>query len=271
MLIKEFRVVLPLTVEEYQVAQLYAVAEASKNETGGGEGIEVLKNEPYKDKPLLDGKYSNGQYTYKIYRLASKVPAFIRYLAPQGSLEVHEEAWNAYPYCRTVVTNPDYMKENFKIVIETLHAEGATDKFNAHMLPEDKLRQRDVVTIDIAHDKIAPKDYKQEEDPKLFCSEKTGRGPLTDPKWMDQVKPVMTCYKLVTCEFKWLGLQTKIESFIMDAERKLFTNFHRQVFCWMDRWHGLTIEDIRLLEDRTKEELAQQIKSGELRGTRGSD
>ena len=38
MLIKEFRVILPMTVEEYQVAQLYAVAEASKNETGGGEG-----------------------------------------------------------------------------------------------------------------------------------------------------------------------------------------------------------------------------------------
>ena len=36
MLIKEFRVILPMTVEEYQVAQLYAVAEASKNETCAG-------------------------------------------------------------------------------------------------------------------------------------------------------------------------------------------------------------------------------------------
>lgn len=44
---------MPLTVEEYQVAQLYSVAEASKNETGGGEGIEVLKNEPFQDYPLL--------------------------------------------------------------------------------------------------------------------------------------------------------------------------------------------------------------------------
>ena len=39
MLIKEYRVILPMTVEEYQVAQLYSVAEASKNETGGGEGM----------------------------------------------------------------------------------------------------------------------------------------------------------------------------------------------------------------------------------------
>lgn len=42
---------------QYQVAQLYSVAEASKNETGGGEGIEVLKNEPFDNYPLL-GKYS---------------------------------------------------------------------------------------------------------------------------------------------------------------------------------------------------------------------
>jgi hypothetical protein len=31
----------------------------------------------------------------------------------------------------------------------------------------------------------------------------------------------------------------------------------RQVFCWIDRWHGLTMEDIRAIEDKTKEELDQ--------------
>lgn len=89
---------------QYQVAQLFSVAEASKDNTGGGEGIEVLKNEPFNNYPLLGGKYNSGQYTYKIYHLASKVPAFIRLLAPKGSLEIHEEAWNAYPYCKTVIT-----------------------------------------------------------------------------------------------------------------------------------------------------------------------
>ncbi|XP_035230208.1 phosphatidylinositol transfer protein beta isoform-like [Stegodyphus dumicola] len=70
MIIKEFRVILPITVEEYQVGQLYSVAEASKNETGGGEGIEVLKNEPFENVPLLGGRFNKGQYTYKIYHLA---------------------------------------------------------------------------------------------------------------------------------------------------------------------------------------------------------
>ena len=56
-----------------QVAQLYSVAMASKNETGGGVGVEVLKNEPYENVPLLNGKFTKGQYTHKIYHLASKV------------------------------------------------------------------------------------------------------------------------------------------------------------------------------------------------------
>lgn len=37
----------------------------------------------------------------------------------------------------------------------------------------------------------------------------------------------------------------------------MFCVLLRQVFCWMDRWHGLTMEDIRAIEDKTKDELDQ--------------
>ena len=47
-----------------------------------------------------------------VFFVKSKVPWWIRKLAPKGTLEMHEEAWNAYPYCKTVLTNPDYMKVN---------------------------------------------------------------------------------------------------------------------------------------------------------------
>lgn len=36
-----------------------------------------------------------------ISKFCSKVPAFVRMLAPEGALNIHEKAWNAYPYCRT--------------------------------------------------------------------------------------------------------------------------------------------------------------------------
>lgn len=76
-MIYEFRIPLPVSVEEYKVAQLYMVAQASRDNTGGGEGVEVLKNEPYDntDGHLGRAEYSGveiprnkGQYTLKKVR-----------------------------------------------------------------------------------------------------------------------------------------------------------------------------------------------------------
>ena len=46
---------------------------------------------------------------------------------------------------------------------------------------------REVVLIDIGNDNIKSSDYKPDEDPKKFKSQKTGRGPLTTPKWWKDV------------------------------------------------------------------------------------
>lgn len=269
--LKEYQIALPISVEEYHIGQLYAVAEASKNETGGGEGIEILVNEPYDvdDKEAKErGIILPGQYTHKVFHLASKVPSFIRLLAPKGSLEVHEKAWNAYPYCRTEYSNPDYMKDSFHIIIETWHKPGLPeDNTNAHRLDQAKLVKRVIDKIDIVTDPVSPNDYKEEEDPAKFHSTKTGRGPLSkDWKERKDQYPMMTCCKLYDIEFKWWGLQTKVESAIVKAVRRLLHNFHRQLFCWIDKWHGMTIEDIREIEDKTKEELKSMRKNDPVKG-----
>lgn len=36
----------------------------------------------------------------------------------------------------------------------------------------------------------------------------------------------------------------------------------------MDRWHGLTMDDIRAIEDKTKVELDRQRQIGQVRGMR---
>ncbi|OPJ74905.1 tetratricopeptide repeat protein 28 isoform C [Patagioenas fasciata monilis] len=254
------RVVLPCSVQEYQVGQLYSVAEASKNETGGGEGIQVLKNEPYEK----DGE--KGQYTHKIYHLKSKVPGFVRMIAPEGSLVFHEKAWNAYPYCRTIVTN-EYMKDDFFIKIETWHKPDLGTSENVHNLDPNTWKSVEIVHIDIAdRTQVEPGDYKADEDPALFQSVKTKRGPL-GPNWKkelatDEECPKMCAYKLVTIKFKWWGLQNKVENFIQKQEKRIFTNFHRQLFCWIDKWIDLTMEDIRRMEDETQKELEAMRKKG---------
>uniref|UniRef100_A0A4W5Q0U4 Phosphatidylinositol transfer protein alpha isoform n=1 Tax=Hucho hucho TaxID=62062 RepID=A0A4W5Q0U4_9TELE len=268
-LIKSARYKLP-TIHTYQVGQLYSVAETSKNETGGGEGVEVLKNEPYEK----DGE--KGQYTHKIYHLHSKVPNYVRILAPSTALNIHEKAWNAYPYCRTGKSPNEYMKDNFLIKIETLHKPDMGDQDNVHGLDPEQWKKTEVVYIDIADKtQVDAKDYKTEEDPAIFKSEKTGRGPL-GPNWKKELpsntnSPHMCAYKLVTVNFKWWGVQNKIENFIQKQEKRLFTKFHRQLFCLIDKWIGLTMEDIRRIEEETQKELVEMRVKDPVKGSSASD
>ncbi|PIO73717.1 phosphatidylinositol transfer protein [Teladorsagia circumcincta] len=172
-----------MTVEEYQVGQLWSVAEASKAETGGGEGVE------------------------------------------------------------------------------------------AHGLPPEELSRREVVHIDIADDNeyLHAGDINPSTCPSTFVSSKTGRriwkknfsGPLTGG-WMETVDPVMCAYKLVTVHFKWFGLQKMVESYTHTQYPRLFSKFHREVFCWIDNWYGLTMADIRAIEAKAQKELEEQRKSGQV-------
>jgi len=252
-----------MAVEEYQVGQLYSVAKSSSQETANGEGVEVLKNEPFKHEDGLEG-----QYTEKIYHVGSRLPGWVRAFIPGSALKLEEKAWNAYPYCKTVLKN-GWMGDSFTFTIESRHYnddDGKQD--NVHNLTPDQLKDREVDYINIATDKIDKKDYKEGEDPTLVKSERTGRGPLVGP-W-DEQKPHMCCYKLVTVEFKLFGFQGRVEKFLHTFERDLFLKFHRQVYSWLDEWYGMTIEDVRNYENKTKQDLDNKLKTGESQGQSSS-
>ena len=63
--------------------------------------------------------------------------------------------------------------------METYQLPDRGDQDNVHQLEDKKLKKRTVVNIDIANDSVASADYKSDEDPKTFKSEKTGRGLLS--------------------------------------------------------------------------------------------
>lgn len=78
--------------------------------------------------------------------------------------------------------------------------------------------------IDIVKDYIPPHEYLVEEDPKLYQSVKTKRGPLSED-WIEEIgqnlgqSSVMCAYKLCKVEFRYWGMQSKIERFIHDVGR----------------------------------------------------
>ncbi|XP_053837203.1 membrane-associated phosphatidylinositol transfer protein 1 isoform X4 [Vidua macroura] len=256
MLIKEYHILLPMSLEEYQVAQLYMIQKKSREESSGeGSGVEILANRPYSDGPG-----GSGQYTHKIYHVGSHIPSWFRALLPKAALQVEEESWNAYPYTRTRYTCP--FVEKFSIEIETYYRPDAGQQTNIFNLSAAEKRQRILDTIDIVRDPISPGEYKPEEDPKLYHSSKTGRGPLGDD-WLEAAAtsgPLMCAYKLCKVEFRYWGMQSKIEQFIHDVGlRKVMLRAHRQAWCWQDEWTDLTMEDIRQLEEETARMLAQKM------------
>ncbi|KAM6379480.1 LOW QUALITY PROTEIN: cytoplasmic phosphatidylinositol transfer protein 1-like [Pluvialis apricaria] len=95
MLIKEYRICMPLTTEEYRVGQLYTISKHSHQESEKGEGVEVVKNEPHED-PI----HGPGQFTEKRVHLSSKLPSWARAVTPR-IFYITEKAWNYYPYTIT--------------------------------------------------------------------------------------------------------------------------------------------------------------------------
>ncbi|XP_054145057.1 membrane-associated phosphatidylinositol transfer protein 2 isoform X1 [Melozone crissalis] len=259
MLIKEYRIPLPMSVEEYRIAQLYMIQKKSREETcGEGSGVEILENRPY-----VDGPGGSGQYTHKVYHIGMHIPSWFRSILPKAALRVEEESWNAYPYTRTRYTCP--FVEKFSIDIETYYKTDPGDHNNVFNLSAAEKRQTILDPIDIVKDPIPPHEYKVEEDPKLYKSVKTKRGPLSED-WIQEYKnnpgkyPIMCAYKLCKVEFRYWGMQSKIERFIHDVGlRKVMVRAHRQAWCWQDEWYGLTIEDIRQLEKEAQLMLAQKM------------
>ncbi|XP_037114776.1 membrane-associated phosphatidylinositol transfer protein 2 isoform X5 [Syngnathus acus] len=259
MLIKEYRIPMPMSVEEYRIAQLYMIQKKSREEScGEGSGVEILKNKPY-----TDGPGGTGQYTHKVYHIGMHIPSWFRSILPKAALRVEEESWNAYPYTRTRYTCP--FVEKFSIDIETYYMSDTGNQPDVFNMSAADKRQRTVDPIDIVTEAIAPHEYKAEEDPRLYKSAKTQRGPLLDD-WIEEYNnnpgrmPIMCAYKLCKVEFRYWGMQSKIERFIHDVGlRKVMVRAHRQAWCWQDEWYGLTMEDIRQLELETQLTLAKKM------------
>ncbi|CAD5221268.1 unnamed protein product [Bursaphelenchus xylophilus] len=261
MLIKEYRILLPLTVEEYQIAQLYMIQKKSRlDSSGAGSGVEILTNEPYEDGP--GGK---GQYTFKIYHVGNKIPTWIRNILPSSAMEAHEEAWNAYPYTKTRYSCP--MLDRISVDMETIYCNDAGVQDNVFNLSESELKQRQIDVMDFVNDPISSHDYTAEEDPRLYVSRRTGRGPLKE-NWVEEClkdgKPIMCAYKLCRVEFRYWGMQTRAERWIHDlAFRRTLLTAHRQAWAWQDEWVGLTIADIRALEQEVAAYLSQVMQPAE--------
>ncbi|KAM3873693.1 cytoplasmic phosphatidylinositol transfer protein 1b [Diretmus argenteus] len=258
MLMKEYRICMPLTVDEYRIGQLYMISKHSCEQSGGGEGVEVVRNEPD-----THPKHGPGQLTEKRIYLNSKLPSWAKTFVPRF-FYVTEKAWNFYPY---TITGPCAYEcmcvsflPRFSIRIET-RFENNNGK-NNNVFGDKPTPAESVSFLDILSDPIPEKQYKESEDLSIWQSSKTGRGPL-EKGWREDAQPIMCSYKRVQCSFEVYGIQGRTEEFIHKNIRDILLVGHRQAVAWLDEWHGMSLEKVREYERELQEKTNSKVKSSQ--------
>jgi len=251
MLVKEYRICMPLSVEEYKIGQLYMIAKHSLEQSQKGEGVEVVENRPHEDP-----EHGSGQFTEKRIHLSSKLPSWIRSMVPK-IFYVTEKAWNYYPF--TVTEYSCSFLPRFSVNILTKYENNNGSTHNCLGCSQESLKSRVVDHVDIALDECSPHHYKESEDVKKFKSAKTGRGPLEEG-WRDDKKTIMCSYKLVEVKFDMMYLlQARIEEFVHKSIREILLVGHRQAFAWIDDWIDMTLEDVRDYEKKMQEATNEKV------------
>jgi len=270
----EYRIRLPFTLQEFQVGQRYGVGEASKDETGGGEGWKWVTRELFEGVipgDAEDDVVRKGHYTHKILYLGSKFPNQYRCLSRQSVFEIHEKSWNCFPYVVTEYTNPNYMKENFRMRITTIHTEGTKIEENVHGLPEEKLKSRSVELLDIVNDFSDVRDFKSAEDPTTFRSAKRPeRGPLKGAYWIHDQPVALTAYKLVHLHLNWNGWEHKLRDGLLKVVKRTLLHLNRKIYCLIDNWVEMSLADIDKYEETVLKELDSKRDNGSVIGTKES-
>ncbi|XP_068998713.1 cytoplasmic phosphatidylinositol transfer protein 1b isoform X2 [Embiotoca jacksoni] len=235
-----------------RIGQLYMISKHSCEQSGGGEGVEVVRNESD-----IHPQHGRGQLTEKRIYLNSKLPSWAKAFLPR-IFYVTEKAWNFYPYTITEYSVSFFPKFSIRIETRFENNNGNNDNvFGDTPTPADS-----VSFLDILSDPIPEKHYVKSEDLSRWQSSKTDRGPL-EKGWRDDHRPIMCSYKRVQCSFEVYGFQTRTEEFIHRNIQDILVVGHRQAVAWLDEWHGLSLEEVREYERAMQEKTNSKVKSSQ--------
>ena len=192
---------------------------------------------------------THGYYIKKRLYLGSKLPSWIRKIAPESGLYVREEYWNAFPY--TFCRYESEFTSRIGMTIESMHFDNDRGMRN-HVFgsPQPK---HEVVTVDIAAQSVTKKGGGvYQGDPA------THKFPLS-PGWIETREPIMGSYKLSSMFFNipFFPMAERAARAILDISVKdLAIHAHRNLYCWQDDWMWMNANQVRAFESHVLEKTA---------------
>ena len=250
---KEFRYVLPLSLDEYRLAEAWCSTQEYTKDTEK-EGIRLVEKRSFNDA------WGCGTFYHSVYSYPSVIPGLVKTLLnkfyPNRSLNIHEKTWNSFPRSHSKYTNEDFLKNILTFNIDTMVLPDLGTTENALELPQSQWENVVVQVMDIAQMSSKTDARFSGYNPLNFVSRKTGRGPLGSTWIKDFDKPrtkqtasyqptsCVCAYKLITCEFQYWGLQKLVQDSIISHDAANILGFHQKLYCSMDEWIDLSMDDI---------------------------
>ena len=245
MLIREYRILMPLSVSEYKKGQRYMIARAQLEAGFEGDRVELVGAEP-----CQHAKFGAGIHQEKRYHLARHLPFWAQKFLPTEPFYVTENSWNYYPrYNETNFTC--HLSNRISVEVQTTYQDDAGNTDNALNLTPEELAVREVVYLDLVYDEMSNATKEAACSLKGFKSEKIDRGPFA-PDWPHSSSPVMCSYKVIRVNVNVFGFQTIGESTIHGKLRDVLLQGHKEAVLWLDEWYDITEGELVELEERLR-------------------
>ncbi|CAN8071024.1 unnamed protein product [Agarophyton chilense] len=252
MLIREYRIPFPATLEEYRIGMLYMISRATEEENRRSKGqkpVHLVTRQRFVDHQ----RGVSGVYTEKHVHVRNFLPSFIKIFIPEQKCILVERAWNAFPnYCLTTYESPFFAKSFYLSVQSRYVGNDAGGLENALGLSPSELQQRQVVHVNLGSEEHVK--MTSDTDVVRFESKQAGRGELdATGQWMQRDTPIMCCYKLVRLNVSIPSLPSaRVEEWChRHALLRAFVHYNRQALCWMDQWYGLDASSVYELHEPT--------------------
>jgi hypothetical protein len=233
MKLKEYRIPIPLTLDEYRLGQQWTEIELLKESLQTSstyvsiydyitdkENLEIINEKiPLILKPNIT---SATKLLYKKYHIKDQLPKFIDLFfdKTKTDLVLDEYSWENWPYTLTIIEN---IENDIRVIIQSYYANNNNSQVYFTLNDEQIKYLKDYEIINIAEKIEEKKEYRIDEDPtKNISVKKPNILPLElNSKWYEHwpiTQPSMCVYKLI--EFTILNEKTDEKSFFTKTTNK---------------------------------------------------
>ncbi|KII72455.1 Membrane-associated phosphatidylinositol transfer protein 2 [Thelohanellus kitauei] len=232
MIVKEFRVPLPLSVEQYRKGREYCIEKSLSNREDAEHESGVVET----GKVYINGDGTQGVYRKFKHNIGASFPSILRSLVSSKD-ELIEEVYDEYPYIRSSFTCRHL--ERFRIDTFTYYM--ADYGQNGSIFKNSDFCADKEIEFELIDILSSQQDAKIREQLLSFVPN-NGNKQLKE-NWLTGLQngnsehtSVMCSYKLMAIDYRYGFFESKVGNILLNNSRKKMINFHSNLWLSQNEW-----------------------------------